>query len=128
LIGREAAMKAPTLDLSRRRPLWEALAYLFVDCELDDGDYRLVASRVLESGYNPDEVRAILWLEVFPAIECNLRHPAGEWVGFSADTMEKLILGDSPKKTASEQPRTAAIIQEAWVEVCRHLPQNYWIS
>lgn len=118
-------MEALDFNLARRRPMWEALVDLFLDTELQDNDYRWIARRVLESGYGPAEVRAILWREVFPPIECNLRHPAGVWTGFSADWLQELILGPAPKQTATEQPGTATIVREAWAEVCRFLPAEF---
>jgi hypothetical protein len=115
------------IDLDRRRPLWSALADMFLDTELKDWDFKSIANVVLSSGDEPADLRAILWKEVFPAIESNLRHPAGEWVGFSGEQLEKLILGPSPKQSPEQQPGTAQIIRKTWADVCQFLPGNYGI-
>lgn len=115
------------LELIRRRPLWESLGDLFIDNELSEGNFRWIAESVLKSGYSPLEVRAILWYEVFPRIEVNLRHPAGEWIGFRADWLQEVILSPPNKNTATEQPQTAAIIRDTWVNVCRFLPEEFRI-
>ena len=70
-------MVAPSEDLLRRRPVWQALSDLFLDTELTEAFYRYIARTVIESGYGPAEIRGILWDEVFPVLELNLRHPAG---------------------------------------------------
>jgi hypothetical protein len=112
-------------DLARRRPVWEALSDLFLDTELTEAFYRFIARKVVESGYNPEEIRNILWDEVFPVIEFNLRHPAGVWDGFRVEWLEEKILGPGGRQTAAQQPGTARIIREAWSEVCRYLPSEY---
>ena len=43
-------MLPPDRDLERRRPVWEALADLFLDTTLDDADRRFVAERIVASG------------------------------------------------------------------------------
>lgn len=118
-------MRIAAEDLERRRPLWEALADLFLDTELQEYHYRFVATRVLESAYTATEVQEILWDEVFPVIEWNLRHPAGVWSGFRVESLQEAILGGGKKETASAQPATAKIVREAWAEVCRYLPEAY---
>jgi hypothetical protein len=112
-------------DLARRHPVWEALSYLFLDTELDDNDYRHVARAVVASGFTPAEVRRILWEEVFPVLEFNLRHPAGEWVGFRGEWLQALILGRGERQTADQQPGTAGAVRAAWAEVCWFLPEEF---
>jgi mRNA interferase MazF len=119
------AMKAALEDLVRRRPVWEALSDLFLDTELTESFYRFIARRIIESGYTPAEVHSILWGEVFPVIEFNLRHPAGVWEGFRGDWLQEQILDSGKKQTAAQQPGTARIVSEAWIEVCLYLPVEF---
>jgi hypothetical protein len=112
-------------DLARRRPVWHALSDLFLDTEITEAFYRFIARAVIESKYSPAEIRSILWDEVFPIIEFNLRHPAGVWEGFRVEWLEEKILGSGERETAAQQPETARIIRESWTEVCRHLPSEY---
>src|SRR5215470_14456729 len=110
-------------DLARRRPVWEAMSDLFLDTELDERSYRFIARRAIASGYAPEELHYILWEEVFPVVEWNLRHPVGEWAGFRIEWLEERILGTGPKQTAEQQPEIAKWIREAWDEVCRCFPE-----
>src|SRR5690242_10466335 len=112
-------------DLVRRRPVWQALSDLFLDTEITESFYRFIARTIIESGYSPAEIRTILWDEVFPVIEFNLRHPAGVWEGFRVEWLEEKILGGGERQTAAQQPGTAKIVREAWAELCRYLPSEY---
>jgi hypothetical protein len=42
-------MLPPDRDLERRRPVWEALADLFLDSALDEPAYRFIAGRIVAS-------------------------------------------------------------------------------
>ncbi len=112
-------------DLVRRRLVWQAVSDLFLDTEITEAFYRFIARTVIESGYSPAKIRYILWDEVFPVIEFNLRHPAGVWDGFMVEWLEEKILGPGERQTAEQQPVTAKIVREAWGEVCRNLPSEY---
>jgi hypothetical protein len=112
-------------DLRRRRPVWEALADLFLDRDLDESEYRFIASQVLTSGYSPSEIQTILWEEVFPVVAYNLDSVAGVWMGFPADWLEERILHSQEKKDASQEPKKVNFIQEAWHEVLRYLPPSW---
>src|SRR5437764_972755 len=119
-------MLPPVEDLERRRPVWERLSDLFLDTELQDYHYSGIAQQIIESGYGPTEVHHILWEEVFPAIEWNLRHPCGVSEGFRVEYLQEAILvPSSPKQTANVQPGTARAIRDAWAEVCRFLPDDF---
>lgn len=112
-----------------RLPLWKALSELFLDSELDDGDVKLIASAIAESGLALPEAERILWEEVFPALGANLQVPAGAWGGFDGESLRDRIvsvalgrqsgigsLGVLSARAARE------IIEEAWSRVRAHLP------
>jgi hypothetical protein len=101
------------------------LSDLFLDTELNEASYREIARTVIASGYSPAEIRSILWDEVFPVIEFNLRHPAGVWDGFPIEWLEEGILGSGERQTPEQQPGTARIVCEAWSEVLRYLPKEH---
>jgi hypothetical protein len=122
----DRSMKPAAEDVDRRRPVWEALSDLFLDTELNEGYYRHVACRIVDSGYTPAEIDEILWKEVFPIIECNLRHPCGEWAGFPGERLQSAILNPAvERQSASQQPRTARMIREVWPEVYQYLPKEF---
>jgi hypothetical protein len=69
----------PSQDLDRRRRVWQVLAGPLFDFACDEepscADFQAVSRVVLECGYTEDEVSAIYWAEVVPAI-------AGNWGSF----------------------------------------------
>lgn len=125
-------MLPPQHDLERRRPVWEALSELFLDTESSDAAYRSIAARIVASGYSPAEIRVILWDEVYPAAECNLRQPAGEWRSFDGDWLEQRILGRPHGRTLLQRMASAvpglgpgSIVRKAWRDLLRFLPPNF---
>jgi hypothetical protein len=120
-------MKPPGEDLERRRPVWEALSRLFLDTDLGPEERGRIAATLDESGYSEDEVRSILWEELFPALRCNLAPVAGEWAGFDGDWLETRILSASSRATrisrwVSRMPwGAAAIVRREWETLVPHL-------
>ena len=112
-------------ELPRRRQIWEILSNMFLDIELTERDYRHLAQQIEKSGYTLSEVEIILWDEVFPALESNLRHPAGIWEGFSADLLQELILKATEKHSHEKQPGTAEMIRETWASLCSFFSEAY---
>lgn len=68
---------------ANRLKIWQALSEFFLDTEITDSTFDYVARVVLETGYSPQEIHNILWGEVFPALEGNLKSIAGEWAGWT---------------------------------------------
>jgi hypothetical protein len=85
-------MRAPSLELERRRPVWDALSELFLDTELQPEDHRRIARILSTSGYSEPELEQILRLEVGPTLLPNLLSVAGEWAGFDLGWLEAEIL------------------------------------
>mgnify|MGYP000238736736 CR=1 FL=1 len=65
-----------------RLRLWRALSDLFLDTELEESMYRHIARVIAEDQYTTEEAENILWAEVFPVLEGNLRNVAGVWAGW----------------------------------------------
>lgn len=78
-------MDDPVLDLASRRPVWEALAALWLDTDLTDWQLDHIAGVLAASPYSLPEMRAIHDYEVAPALWVNLVTVAGEWAGFDGD-------------------------------------------
>jgi hypothetical protein len=85
-------MRAPFLELERRRPMWVALSELFPDTELGPEDYQRIAQVLSVSGYSETELEQILCRELGPVLFFNLLIVAEEWAGFDSDRLEKGIL------------------------------------
>lgn len=79
-------------EIAHRLSVWTALSCLFLDQELQAGDYRHIAAVVDQSGYSPAEVEEILRNEVAPAFVANLWSVAGEWQGWPEDCVRERVL------------------------------------
>jgi hypothetical protein len=73
-----------TIDLERRRPVWDAMSDVFLDTETRWGFPR-VALVLLESGYTEEELDAIWRDEIVPECAWNLHQVAGEWASLVLD-------------------------------------------
>lgn len=71
-------------DLTQRRPVWLALADLFLDTDVRSA-YVSIAATLAASPYSLDELRRILDDEVTPVLQGNLLQVAGEWAGFDEE-------------------------------------------
>lgn len=81
----------PERDLTRRRPLWQALQTLWLDTDpAVERDALVRACRA--SGYTLAQLEAIVWNELRPALAANLRSAAPVWSGFDAGWLEDRIL------------------------------------
>ena len=85
-------------DIDRRSPVWHALSQLFLDTELQRQDYESLAAPLRASGYSMQELHLILLDEVAPAFGQNLASVAGEWAGWSENTVRDLVLRSLQKR------------------------------
>ncbi len=109
----------------RRLKVWQALSEFFLDTEIDNATFAYVAKTIIESDYSPEEVQTILWGEIFPALESNLRSVAGEWAGWTDDWLLKhLTVCERPLPQAGAGS-VAAEISRCWSEVVSRLPPEF---
>jgi hypothetical protein len=113
-----------TVDANRLK-IWQALSEFFLDTEITESTFDYVARVVLETGYSPQEIQNILWGEVFPALEGNLKSIAGEWAGW---TDEWLLEHLSVCEASANKLGDSGIAQEisrCWGQVAVRLPSAY---
>jgi hypothetical protein len=104
-----------------RLKLWRALSHLFLDTEVDDATFDYIARVVEETRYSPDEIDNILWNEVFPVLQGNLRSVVGEWAGWPDDwLLEHLSISERPP--GRRRGAIAAEIRRCWEQVEKRLP------
>ena len=107
-------------EIERRLPIWQALADLFLDTELQPADYRCIAQRVSGRGFTPDQLRAILADEIAPALAPNLfADIAGEWAGWPEDHVGQAVIAalrDGPSWLLPTRAINAYVAQE-WAKV-----------
>lgn len=112
-------MSATPEELARRRPIWVALSELFLDTELSEATCRAIARDVRASEYSPEEIQRILWDEVYPVLEANLREPAGVWDGFDTTWLERQILGSRGRPAPRRHRMTERIVRDGWAQVLK---------
>ena len=81
-------------DLPSRQPVWEALQMLFMDTS-GSRELPRIARACADSPYTLEELRSILFSEVFPACRSNLspfHWPGGEWAGFERNRLTERVL------------------------------------
>jgi len=62
--------------------MWRAFSDLFLDTEIEDYVFEFIARTISECGLSLSEAEEILWYEVYPVLEGNLRSVAGVWEGW----------------------------------------------
>lgn len=83
---------APYEDIEARKPIWDSLQMIFMDTDpgLFLGD---MAKTCAASKYSIEELKEILFREVFPACRSNLfMIPVPEWAGFEIGSLSQRIL------------------------------------
>jgi hypothetical protein len=78
-------MKNSTLtaeEFKRRKPVWSAVAELWLDTEITRDLVRHVARVAIASGYDLSQLNDIYLYEVAPVVWLNLLAPAGVWDAF----------------------------------------------
>ncbi len=105
-----------------RLKIWRALSDLFLDTEIDDLTYKYIARAVNESGLTVNEVESILWHEVYPVLEGNLRSVAGVWEGWSDEwLLQHLNVCDEPGAIHGK-PSIINEVRRCWSHVVELLP------
>jgi len=106
-------------EVARRLPVWTALSDLFLDQELQPGDYRHIASVIDHAGYSAAAAEDILRNEVAPAFVVNLWSVAGEWQGWPEDYVRERVLekrGSNFAKVATRLFNNDLLVSE-WAKV-----------
>jgi len=85
-------MLPPNNDLDDRKKIWDFMQNFWMDT-----DPTILLPKVIEvcakSKYSIDELEAIYWNEVRPAVSFNLLlFPAPEWAGFEIEWLSKRII------------------------------------
>ncbi len=114
----------PQFD-ERRLKIWRALSDLFLDTEATDFTFDYIARTVIETGYTPEEMQQILWEEVYPILESNLRSVAGEWAGWSDEWLLEHIKVSNRGKSIQGTKSVIIEIKRCWAAVASRLPAGY---
>lgn len=89
-----------TLNIEERKPIWVALSEFYLDTELQESDFRYIATKIIQSPYSIEEVKEIDKYEVFPLLQNNLMSVAGVWSGFDEKWLVERIQESLSKRNA----------------------------
>jgi hypothetical protein len=78
-------------EIGARLPVWDAIADLFLDTEIDERARDHVARTLATSPFSMNELDAIYRHEVAPVVHANLKIVAGEWAGFGEEWLGERI-------------------------------------
>lgn len=95
----EELLSNTKINIEKRKPIWIALSDFYLDTELQDYDFKHIASKIKESPYSLEEVKQIHKEEVFPVLYWNLLSVAGVWSGFQEEWLVMEITKKLQKKT-----------------------------
>lgn len=109
-----------TVDANRVQ-VWQALSELFLDTEVGDTTYEWIAQRISQSGYTLHQLQSILWNEVYPALQSNLKSMVGEWAGWTDDFLIEHIVVREYATTAPHNSRLDEEINRHWEQVVARL-------
>lgn len=84
-------MKPPENDIADRTPIWDALQMLYMDTDVTL-DYDRIVDTCRSSKYSVDDIEAILFNEVMPAVRFNFMFPIPEWCGFEVEWLKSRVL------------------------------------
>lgn len=95
-------MAAPlhkNFDIEKRKPIWIALSDFYLYNELQDLDFKHIASKIKESPFTFEKVKQIDKEEIFPVLHFNLLDVAGVWSGFQEEWLVSEIAKKLQKRT-----------------------------
>lgn len=112
------------MDIYVRIKIWRALSDLFLDTEINDVTYKYIAKTIQESELSLSEIENILWYEVYPALESNLRSVAGVWEGWSDEwLLENLKVCERPNAIMGSE-NIIDEIKDCWLKIIEFLPRE----
>ena len=89
-----------TFKIEERKPIWIALSEFYLDTELQESDFRDIATKIIQGPYSIEKVKEIDKYEVFPVLRNNLMSVAGVWFGFDEKWLVERIQESLSKRNA----------------------------
>jgi hypothetical protein len=124
------SLERVSVEIEKRRPIWQALSDLWLDTEPDNSTYDRIVRVMIASGYPLDNLAGIYAYEVAPAVYKNLYNifPGGVWGAFDARWLEEAILANISRQTRSKlyrcwvrswlgQKLMAGLVQKDWENI-----------
>lgn len=100
-----------------RLKILRALSDLFLDTEVEDYVFKYIARTISECGLSLSEAEEILWYEVYPVLEGNLRSGAGVWEGWSDSWLLQNLPAPVRQNAIHGEPAIIKEIKRCWQKV-----------
>ncbi|MBX2809892.1 MAG: hypothetical protein KTR20_14800 [Cellvibrionaceae bacterium] len=108
-----------------RLNIWRALSDLFLDAEVEDLTFVSIARTISESSFSLSEVEGILWYEVYPVLEANLRSVAGVWDGWPDTWLLQNLPAPMRPEVIGGKPAIIKEIKDCWKKVVAVYESNH---
>ncbi|BFM21346.1 DUF7079 family protein [Gilvimarinus japonicus] len=100
-----------------RLKIWRALSDLFLDTEIEDYVFKYIARTISECELSLSETEEILWYEVYPVLEGNLRSVAGVWEGWPDSWLLQNLPAPVRPSAIHGEPSIVKEIKRCWQQV-----------
>ena len=107
------------MDADKKLKIWRALSDLFLDTEIDELTFNYIATTISENSASLSDVEEILWFEVYPVLESNLRSVAGVWEGWSDEWLLQNLPASVRPKAIQGKPTIIKEIRHYWQQVVK---------
>jgi len=107
------------LSEEERLNIWRALSDLFLDTEINELTFNYIARCVSESNLSLSEAEEILWYEVYPVLESNLRSVTGVWDGWSDEWLLQNLPASVRPDAIHGEPSIIKEIKQFWQQVAK---------
>jgi hypothetical protein len=105
------------LESEEKLKIWRALSDLFLDTEVDELTFKYIARTISESEFSLPEIEEILWYEVYPVLEGNLRSVAGVWEGWPDEWLIQHLPASVRPSAIHGEPSIIKEIKRCWLQV-----------
>jgi len=105
------------LNSEEKLKIWRALSDLFLDTEVDELNFNYIVRTISESTLSLTEVEEVLWYEVYPVLEGNLRSVAGVWEGWSDEWLLQHLPAPVRPNAIHGEPSIIEEIKRCWLRV-----------
>ena len=107
------------LNKEERLKIWRALSDLFLDTEIDELTFNYIARSISESDLSLFEAEEILWYEVYPVLESNLRSVAGVWDGWPDEWLLQNLPASIRPSAIHGESSIIKEIKHCWQQVAK---------
>jgi len=111
------------INIKDKTPIWIALSEFYLDTELDQTDFKIIAKAIHKSPFSLEEAKQINKYEVFPVLQLNRLIITGEWGGFDKEWLVNRITTSLKRRNVFKR-----IIYLFYYWLFKWMNRRYWKS